>query len=345
MNPTLIDGAQGEGGGQVLRTALALSMATGRPFRIERIRAKRQRPGLLRQHLAAVLASSRICGARTDGAALGSTELEFAPGPTQSGEYVFAIGSAGSSTLVLQAVLPALLTASGLSRVCVEGGTHNRQAPSYDFFATSLRPRLERMGPRIAARLERYGFEAAGGGRLVVEITPTAQLAPIELLERGAIRARRAIARVANLPAEIAERELQRLARELDLSPEDCHAEVLTDVHGPGNVLALEIETDSGTEVVTSYGRRELRSEAVARQVAEEARAFLAAGMPVGVHLADQLLVPMALAGGGAFRTPEPTPHTRTVAEVIRLFLDVDIAMTRESELAWRVEVRRTETR
>jgi RNA 3'-phosphate cyclase len=187
-----LDGSAGEGGGQILRSALALSLLTGTPFRIEKIRARRAKPGLLRQHLTAVQAAARIGSAQVEGAELGSRALTVRPGTVAPGEYHFAIGSAGSACLVVQTVLPPLLLASGPSVLIVEGGTHNPAAPSWDFLARVFFPLLERMGARIRTKLERHGFYPAGGGRLRVEIDPVSTLAPLELLKRGEIAERSA---------------------------------------------------------------------------------------------------------------------------------------------------------
>ena len=192
-----IDGTFGEGGGQILRTALGLSLFTGQPFRIEKIRAGRRNPGLLRQHLTAVKAASKIGQAEVTGVNIGSTQLTFTPGRVAPGSYHFAVGTAGSATLVLQTVLPALLTSDDQDRqthLTLEGGTHNPFAPPFDFLAKAFLPLLERMGARIEARLERYGFYPAGGGRFEIAITPVKKLEPIELNERGKILNRRATA-------------------------------------------------------------------------------------------------------------------------------------------------------
>src|SRR5688572_16449750 len=187
MPPSLItiDGSMGEGGGQVLRTSLALSLVTGKPFRIEKIRAGREKPGLLRQHLTAVNAAAAVGGAHVEGAALGSRELDFRPGPAKPGEYRFAVGTAGSATLVLQAVLPALLTARGASTLVLEGGTHNPFAPPFDFLDKAFLPLLRRMGARVEVALERPGFYPAGGGRFQVRVEPVERLERLDLPSRG----------------------------------------------------------------------------------------------------------------------------------------------------------------
>jgi RNA 3'-terminal phosphate cyclase (ATP) len=349
-----IDGAQGEGGGQILRTALALALATGTPFRMERIRAGRARPGLLRQHLTAVEAAAAVGGAGVEGAALGSQALVFRPRSVRPGDYQLRVGTAGSVCLVLQAVLPALLTAGGPSRLALEGGTHNPAAPPFDFLALAFLPLLRRMGARVEATLERWGFYPAGGGRVTVRVGPAARLEPLVLLERGAVRRRRARAVVARLPRSIAERELAVIGRRLGwgpaelevvaLDPGGAPARTTAAGPGPGNVVMLEIESAEVTEVVTGFGERGVRAEAVAEGAAEEARRYLAAGVPAGPHLADQLLLPLALAGAGAFRTGTLSPHATTSIAVLRRFLDVDVRVEPTAGRGVLVEVRPTRT-
>ncbi|HEV3024722.1 MAG TPA: RNA 3'-terminal phosphate cyclase, partial [Pirellulales bacterium] len=259
-----IDGSQGEGGGQILRTSLALAMITGMPVRIDRIRAGRPKPGLLRQHLTAVRAAAEICGANVGGDRLGSRELDFTPGQVRPGNYVFDIGSAGSTTLVLQTVLPALALAADRSSVALTGGTHNPHAPPVDFLATTFVPLLNRMGPRVSVALQRPGFYPAGGGRIAVTIEPVGKLNPIELVERGEVRRRLCRAFVAGLPAHIAQRELATVRRLLDW-PEEClEVRAWDGKAGQGNTVTIEIESESLTEVFTAFGQRGVRAEAVA---------------------------------------------------------------------------------
>jgi len=320
-----IDGSFGEGGGQILRTSLALSLVTGEAFRIERIRAGRKKPGLRRQHLTAVNAAKAVGRAEVAGAAMGSMALTFAPGPATPGEYHFAVGTAGSATLVLQTVLPALLIASGPSTLTLEGGTHNPYAPPFDFLRRAFLPLINRMGPNVQARIHRHGFFPAGGGRFEVAIAPAEHLLPIELLERGEIRRRRVRGVVSRLPLSIAEREV-RAARKQMSWPEDSVSTEEVDSAGPGNVVMIEIESEHVVEVFTGFGRRGVRAEAVAAGAAREALRYLAAGAPAGEHLADQLLVPMAMAGGGAFRTLALSTHSTTNIEILKHFLDVEIS-------------------
>lgn len=320
-----IDGSRGEGGGQVLRTSLALSLITGQPFRITRIRASRKSPGLLRQHLTSLAAAAAVGDAQVDGAAPGSQELTFVPGTLRGGHHSFAIGTAGSTTLVLQTILVPLLVAPEPSTIELEGGTHNPAAPSFDFLTRSFLPLIERMGAKVEARLERPGFFPAGGGRMVVSIEPARKLGALELIERGKVVARRARAVVANLPYDIARREIAVVGEKTGWPPESLQAHTLTGSHGPGNVVTLDVECERVTEVVTGFGQRGVRAEEVAARAADEILRYLASTAAVGEHLADQLLLPMAAGAGGAFTTLEPSTHTTTNVETIRTFIDTDV--------------------
>ena len=340
MSEVVIDGAQGEGGGQILRSALALSLVTGRPFRMQRIRAGRRKPGLLRQHLTAVQAAVAVGGGRATGDELGSGDLRFEPKAIRGGEYRFLIGTAGSTTLVLQAILPALLAAREPSQVTLEGGTHNPFAPPFEFLAGTLLPVLRRMGAVVEARLDAPGFYPAGGGRMTVTIEP-GSLAPIELLERPVPPRVHARVLLLQLARNIAIRERGVICERLGIDRACCQIEQVRSAQGPGNAVQIVIEGEPVTEIVTAFGDKGVSAETVAATACDEAASLLAAGVPVGGHLADQLLLPMALAGGGVFRTVTPTAHAITNADVIRQFVDVAVAFTPESATVTRVEVKR----
>ncbi len=342
-----IDGSFGEGGGQILRTALGLSLFTGQPFRIEKIRAGRRNPGLLRQHLTAVTAAAKIGQAEVSGANIGSTQLTFTPGRVTHGDYQFAVGTAGSATLVLQTVLPALLVYGDQdqqtrqqTRLTIEGGTHNPFAPPFDFLARAFLPLLERMGVHIESRLDAYGFYPAGGGRIEITIRPAKKLEPIELNDRGEILGRRATALVAHLPRNIAERELGVVHRKLSWPQKWLKTESVTNSPGPGNIVILEIESENVTEVFTGFGERGVAAEAVADQAVIAARRYLASDVATAEHLADQLLLPMALARGGSFTTVPPSRHTTTNIEIIRKFLDTEIRAAQITNRSWKIEVK-----
>jgi len=335
-----IDGAIGEGGGQILRSALSLAICARRAFRIVNVRARRPKPGLRPQHLAAVRAAAAICGARVEGATVGSRTLTFVPGSVAPGEYEFAIGTAGSTSLVLQTVLPALLTAARPSRLRLEGGTHNPLAPTFDYLARVYLPLIERMGARAAIELERAGFEAAGGGVVRARIEPAPRLAPLHLYSRGEVRRIAAEVLLAKLPAHIAERETRVLAETLELDSGSVAVRIVPDSPGPGNVVTVFTICEHVTEAFVGFGRRGRPAELVARDAAQSARDYLDGAAPVGPYLADQLLLPLALAGAGGFVTSRPSAHALTNIRVIREFLPVEI---RNTEIAgsgtWRIEV------
>ncbi len=331
-----IDGSAGEGGGQVLRTALGLSLLTGQGFRIDNIRGKRKKPGLMRQHLTAVKAACEIGGAECDGATLGSREISFRPRSVQAGRYHWAIGTAGSCTLVLQTVLPALLLADGPSELLLEGGTHNPMAPPFDFLETTFLPLINRLGPRVEVELIRPGYFPAGGGKLRVRITPAPRLAPLELIERGEIAAVTAVAVCAELPGHICRRELEVCRRKLGLGEEDTQI-VQLGSHGPGNVLAVFVRSALLTETFTGFGEKRLSAEKVAGRVVGQVNAYLESGAPVGELLADQLLIPLALTGKGRFHTGKPSLHTTTNIKVIRTMLDIGIEAKQLDGKRWEI--------
>lgn len=329
-----LDGSRGEGGGQILRIALALSAITTTPFQIRQIRAGRKRPGLMRQHLTAIRAVAGVCGAALEGDALGSTVLTFHPGPLRGGEHTLAVGSAGSAGLVLQAVLPALLCAPEPSTIVVSGGTHNPGSPPAQFFEHTLVPLLHRMGQGVLFSLEAWGFYPAGGGRYRVQIEP-GRWRPLSLNTRDPVERIELIAAVSNLPDRIGHRELVAARRVLDLQPSDGTL-LKVSSPGPGNVVMALLHTPQLTGVFTGFGTRGVSAEQVARQMALQAAAWRDTPVPVGPHLADQLLVPVAL-GGGSYVTGPPTPHTTTAIEVIGAFLDQEPVLQGQADGTFRI--------
>ncbi len=334
-----LDGSQGEGGGQILRTALGLSLVTGTPFTIQNIRAGREKPGLLRQHLTAVQAAKEVGRAEVRGAAIGSAVLSFAPQGVHPGSYHVAVGTAGSATLVLQTVLPALLTASGRTTLTLEGGTHNAWAPPFDFLEKAFLPLLERMGARVSVTLERRGFYPAGGGRFTVDVQPASKLERLDLNARGKIVSRRATAVVSRLPPDIGHRELKVLARKLDLQPNQLTVVEDRTSPGPGNAVMVELGWEHATELFTGFGEKRVSAEDVANRLEKEVRAYLATEAPVGEHLADQLLIPLALAGGGSFTATPLSLHATTNMDVIARFLPATFRVDRSKESVHRVDV------
>ncbi len=328
-----VDGSQGEGGGQIVRSALALSLITGQSFTINNIRAGRPKPGLMRQHLTAVQAAAQIGNAQLEGDSIGSQSFTFQPSAVQSGDYTFTVGTAGSATLVLQTVLPALLNADGRSTLTLEGGTHKPWAPPYDFWAKTYLPLVNRMGPVVTSALEKYGFHPAGGGRFTVEIDPSSALNGFELLERGEMVDQRARALVSNLSPGIAKKELAWLQKRTAWADDKYSIEVIKESSGPGNIVFIELESEQVTEVFTGFGRPSLSSEKVARSVLKEVREYWKTTAPVGPHLADQLLLLLGISAwqnsadraGGRFVTTRLTPHSETQLLTMKQFLDVDV--------------------
>ncbi len=335
-----IDGSMGEGGGQVLRTALSLSMITSEALVMNNIRAGRKKPGLMRQHLTAVKAAQEVSSARVDGAEAGSTELEFKPGTIRPGKYSFAIGTAGSATLVMQTVLPALLMAGGQSSLVLEGGTHNPLAPPFDFLERTFVPLLQRMGFAVSAHLARYGFYPAGGGKILVNIDQS-KPAPLHLLSRPGPTRLTGRCLYANLPASIAKREASEIMRRLDVPASDVEI-IRVDSPGPGNAIVVDCISENSTdrldEVFTSFGEKGVSSEMVAAEAAGQALAFASSTAAVGPFAADQILLPMVLAGGGEFTTVEPTLHTRTNIQVIETFLPGRFVITDDENGVSRIE-------
>jgi len=340
-----IDGSTGEGGGQILRTSLALSMVTGQPVTIERIRAKRPKPGLMRQHLACVLAAQSVCGAQVSGAELGAQTLVFEPGALRAGEHRFAVGSAGSCLLVLQTVLPALMLADAPSRLSLAGGTHNPLAPNFHFIERAFLPLLARLGVAVGVTLRRHGFYPAGGGEMLAEIAPAeGGLQPFDLRERGAACASFAESLVAAVPRRVAERELAVVGVALGWSGEQLRVPNVRQNEGPGNALMVTLAHEHITEVFTAFGERALSSEQVAQRVLREVQAFAASTAAVGPHLADQLALPAALAvhrtgRSMAYTCSEATEHLRTNLEVIGRFLPVRVSLDREAPDRWCVRL------
>jgi RNA 3'-terminal phosphate cyclase (ATP) len=322
----VIDGSQGEGGGQILRTALALSASTGRGFEMSGIRARRARPGLRPQHLAAVRAATMACQAEVHGAFDGSPDLRFRPGKVTPGEFEFEIGTAGAATLVLQTVLPVLAGGPRTSRVAVAGGTHVPRSPSYHFLARHWVPVVERLGlcPRVV--LQRAGFVPRGEGRLRAEVSPWARPAALDLTHRGALREVRGLSASARLKGEVARRQAEAARA---LLWEERRMESQWDIlelpaSSPGACLQVEAVFEHGRAAFASLGERGVRAEVLGERAARKLLRFIDMDEReacVDPWLADQLAVPMALAGGGGrVATSEVTSHLETVAAVLQLF-------------------------
>jgi RNA 3'-terminal phosphate cyclase (ATP) len=338
MDMIELDGSLG--GGQLLRSALTLSLCTGIGFSIHDIRAQRPRPGLMRQHLTAVNAAARVGNACTHGALLGATALRFEPGPVQAGDYQFATGSAGSATLVLQTVLPALWQAAAPSRLRLEGGTHNPLAPSADFIADAYLPALAKMGVQVTLELQQHGFHPAGGGVLEVDVAPCATLQHCSFDSRGALASIEAKVLMSGLPSAIGLRELQVLAQKLGVDPHPRHVHAVRPALGPGNVALVHVRHAEHVDVFSGHGERGVSAEQVGARLAGQVQRYLQGSGCVGEHLSDQLLLPMALAGGGSFTTGMISDHLASNARLIEKFLPVEFDW-QPHDGGWRVTVSR----
>lgn len=325
MREIIIDGSQGEGGGQVLRTSLTLAALTGQTVEVHNIRAGRKKSGLLRQHLTCVKAAAQICQAKVDGAELRSDKIRFEPGQIQSGEYRFSVGSAGSTTLVCQTVLPLLLAAQGTSVVSFEGGTHNGLSPSLTFLEQSFLPILASMGVKYQVEVESLGFNPAGGGKWKLRIEGEPELKPFRLVGSPLPEQYRVTGIVSNLPVKILEREFAQVVKSLGWH--NTPFEKLTPrTQGPGNYLILHAQAQTHTSIVEGTGSVGVRAENVAKRQAGKMKKFLASGAAVEEHLADQLLLPMLMVDGCEFITTELSLHSKTNMAVIRQLTNLQFA-------------------
>jgi RNA 3'-terminal phosphate cyclase (ATP) len=353
MDLLTLDGSHGEGGGQILRTALSLSAITARHFRLFNIRARRANPGLMPQHLSAARAAATICGGVMSGDQLGSAELDFAPGHVpKSGTYAFDVaeiagrGSAGSTTLILQTLLIPLGLAGGGATLILRGGTHVEWSPPFDHIVNSYLPVLRRMGFEATAELKRWGWYPVGHGEIVCTVLERSGeatgLRPIELRERGSLKRIGGRAVAANLPAHIPQRMADRaraslgeLGVPIDIEPQRVTAAC------PGAGTFLIAEYDETVASFAAYGRLGKPSEAVADEAVAALREHHASSAAVELHLADQLLLPLALASGvSTFTTPRPSGHLTTNAWVISEFGIADILIEAGTPCCVRVEPR-----
>lgn len=350
-----IDGAHGEGGGQILRTALTLSAITSRTLRMVNIRAKRRKPGLLPQHLSATRAAALITGAMVSGDRLGSSELTFAPTRRpQPGSYVFDVaeiaghGSAGSAILILQTILVPLALAQGPTTIVVRGGTHLEWAPAYDDFANGYLPALQRMGLSAEGDLVQWGWYPAGGGEVRCRLAGVQIAAsrrdgrpqPIEAVERGPLIRITGRAVAANLPSHIAQRMCDRARATLNDLGAPVQIEALrVRAVSPGAGIFLLAEYETLAASFSAHGRRGKPSEAVAEEAVTSLREHHASGAALELHLADQVLVPLAIAAGPSlFTMARPTAHLTTNAWTIEQFGIAKITIEHNALTQVRVE-------
>ena len=323
-----LDGTFGEGGGQILRSSLALSLLTGRPFHLRNVRARRAKPGLQPQHLMSVRAAATIGQADVLGATLHSGDLTFTPGQVRPGKYPFRIGTAGATGLVLHTLyLPLALGAVEPSELVLEGGTHVSTSPCFHFLDVTWRAYLEQMGLRVTLRMRRPGFYPRGGGVVEAHVQPGARLRGLRLAGRNPVEAARGFSAVAGLPEDIARRQARRAAHRLKQAGLKVDLREETWPGGPGTVLAVVLDTTPVPTLFFGLGARGKPAERVADEAVDQALAYLnASGAAVDAHSADQIVLPLALAEGpSTFSVAEVTSHLLTNVAVIRRFVDRDI--------------------
>jgi RNA 3'-terminal phosphate cyclase (ATP) len=341
-SPIEIDGSFGEGGGQIVRTALAFSTIFKRSLTVHHIRAKRAKPGLGHQHLMALKALAQISGAEVEGGAIGSERLTFIPKAICPGDYKFTIGTAGSVTLLLQALLPPLSISRKDSRLTLAGGTHVPWSPPFHFLSEILFPILSLMGISVEARIEQWGWYPKGGGILQVEIKSISHLKPISLLERGLLKKIRGISATSHLPKHVGERQrdeaLRRIEKEMKVNAE---ISVLHDLpaNGPGSFLFLVAESEKAIAGFSSLGKRGKPAEEVAKEAVESLKDYVESDGCIDPHLADQLIPFLVLAKGhSSFSTMRITEHLLTNLWVVQHFSDVKIVQRGEKGEQGRVE-------
>jgi RNA 3'-terminal phosphate cyclase (ATP) len=337
-----LDGSFGEGGGQILRTSLALALLTGKPFHLRNVRARRHKPGLQPQHLMSVRAAAAVGGADTRGASIGSTDLEFHPGAVKPGLYRFDIGTAGATSLVLHTLYLPLLLADRASDLTLSGGTHVDKSPCYHFLETTWRRYLGLLGLHVGLKIERPGFYPRGGGVVEARLEPGPRLRGLTLERRGPVTVT-GFSAVAGLPEHVARRQARRAAFRLQQRYGwDVDIPQVGWPGGPGSVLALVVQTSPVPALFFGLGARGKPAERVADEAFDQAAAYLdAAPAAVDCHSADQLVLPLALAEGPSeYTVSEVTLHLTTNVAVIRRFVDRDIVCEGEEGKPGRVLIR-----
>jgi RNA 3'-terminal phosphate cyclase (ATP) len=331
-----IDGSYGEGGGQILRTALALSTIQRRPLRVQRIRAGRKNPGLKPQHVKAAECLARMTQGRLTGAKVGSDVLTFTPQDVVPGDYRVDVGTAGSVTLLLQALLPPMSLAHGGFRLTLTGGTHVAWSPPFHYLERILFPVLRKMGIRVSAALEQWGWYPRGGGVVHVEIHPACGMKPLILTERGPLKRIRGLSVGSNLPAHVPERQKEEAVKRIKAEfGVDAEIEVVSDAPaaGPGSFVFLAVESENVVAGFSSLGRKGKRAEKVAGEAVDDLKDYVLSGECIDPHLADQIALFMGLSdGASAFTVSRITQHLLTNLRVMQQFLDTSVSVDGAAE-------------
>jgi len=332
MSLITIDGSFGEGGGQILRTSLTLSALTGKPFYMQNIRLKRANPGLQPQHLASVKAAAQITSASVEGAEKGSTTLKFIPQRLKAGDYRLDIQTAGSTSLVLQTITLPLSLIDRPSQVIITGGTHVPWSPCHHYLQLQWAPYMRKIGLEIELELRRAGFYPQGGGEIRAKINPAKELSSLNILERGSLKLIRGISAFANLDISVAERQKRQAEVRLKgrYLPHEISIERMP-AKGKNTAMVLLAQFEHSQGCYCALGARGKRAERVADEACDALLGFLKTSGVVDEHLADQLLLPLALAKGESqFKTPRVTNHLITNVEIIKKFLPVEIEVRGE---------------
>jgi RNA 3'-phosphate cyclase len=322
-----IDGSEGEGGGQILRSALALAILTGKPFKLVNIRARRKNPGLAPQHLACVRAAANIASAQYKGGQIGSAVLYFEPGTCKPGKYALGVHTAGATALILHSIYLPLALSGGESVVTITGGTHVMKAPCYHFLETTWAAYLKRMGIEIELELAKPGFYPRGGGEIRAVIRPCAGVRPLSLTTCPELTTAGGFAAVADLPVSVSKMMSRRMAHQLKKVDVESHIPQQEWENGPGAVAAVLFRQAPVPPLFFALGERGKPAEVVANEAAEEAVNFKQSGCPVDPHSADQILLPLAFAAGRSeYRVSEVTQHLLTNIDTVRRFVDRPIS-------------------
>ena len=330
-----IDGSFGEGGGQILRCALSLSLLTGKAFHLRKIRANRRpKAGLQPQHLMSVRAAATIGSAKISGDSIGSSDLMFEPGAIVPGKYRFAIGTAGATSLVLHTLYLPLAMQAGPSEITLEGGTHVSTSPCFHFLSTTWLPWMKKLGLRIRLEMTRPGFYPRGGGQIIAHIQSCPSVHSLRMTKYPTITKASGFSAVAGLPDHVARRQARRAVERLKRAGIEAEIEEQEWEGGPGSVLGITFDESPVPASFFGLGERGKPAEKVADEAADQAIAFAEAGAPIDEHSADQLVLPLALAADASeFRVQNISKHLTTNIAVIRMFIDREIICDGEEGL------------
>lgn len=342
MKTIELDGSHGEGGGQILRTALSLSCMTGHALKLYNIRTGRKKPGLMPQHITCVHAASEISNAEIKGAEAGSTELIFVPGKTMPGNYIFDIKTAGSCTLVFQTLLPPLMLGGKPSTVTIKGGTHVPLSPTYHYLADVLFPMLRKIDVSVDSAIDKYGFYPEGGGEVSFTVHPASQVKGLDVSERGALTALYGYSAVSHLPVQIALRQKNAMEQKVTSFHADIHI-MNVESPGAGTFTFLAAQYKNTVAGFSSIGKKGKPAEKVGAVTAEAFLDFHHTSAAVDLHLADQIVLYLSLSReDSSFTTSCITEHLLTNLWVIKKFMDIHYEVEGQLNSEGRIKIYRS---